>query len=343
VGLLLEFLKGGAMGRKIRTREGFIVDSGSGEVIDDKPLESSGDVFWSRGLCADEERVEEIINSIVPGLVEVLKAYLRKRLCDASYTEVNEVLTMLWSGEASTIFRKVLSKRHRSTLSIHESKAFDLAGLAGLAVYRCLKSAGHGGELVVEVLAEVSRGVLRSELHNTVNELLKEFRSCRRRALVRWISRPLGEPIDVEYASKALGAEVRTLGKLSYITAKVLGLGVQITSSKVDISSKADEPSRVVEVVEFLSRRLGVELSKPLPVVATIVIKLPFKANLSSLATYERGEHQGTRVKIERGNYTALVYPTTVNIYARLGGVLDKIESAVADLLPTLCTHIEKS
>jgi hypothetical protein len=327
------------MGRKSRTREGFIVDSGSGEVIDDKPLESSGDVFWSRGLCADEERVEEIINSIVPGLVEVLKAYLRKRLCDASYTEVNEVLTMLWSGEASTIFRKVLSKRHRSTLSIHESKAFDLAGLAGLAVYRCLKSAGHGGELVVEVLAEVSRGVLRSELHNTV----KEFRSCRRRALVRWISRPLGEPIDVEYASKALGAEVRTLGKLSYITAKVLGLGVQITSSKVDISSKADEPSRVVEVVEFLSRRLGVELSKPLPVVATIVIKLPFKANLSSLATYERGEHQGTRVKIERGNYTALVYPTTVNIYARLGGVLDKIESVVADLLPTLCTHIEKS
>jgi len=331
------------MGRKIRSREGFIVDEDSGEVIDDSPLEASGDVFWSREFCTDEEKVEEIINSIVPGLVEVLKAYLRKRLCNASYNEVNSALSALWSSEAATIFRRVLSRRVHTMSSLYESKAFNLAGLAGLAVYRCLKRAGYGDDQAVEVLAEASRGTLESELHRVANAFLNEFKSCRKKALVRWISRPLREVIDVEYASQALGTEVRTLGKLNYVTTRVLGLGVQITSTKVDISSRADDVDRVVEVLQFLSRRLGVEFSKPLPAVATIIIKLPFKVNLRTLATYEGGEHQGTRVKLVRNNYTALVYPTTVNIYARLDGILDKIESIIADFLPTICAHIEKS
>jgi hypothetical protein len=33
------------MGRKVRTREGFIVDIDTGEVVDDGPLEFSGDIF----------------------------------------------------------------------------------------------------------------------------------------------------------------------------------------------------------------------------------------------------------------------------------------------------------
>jgi hypothetical protein len=331
------------MSRKIRTREGFIVDSSSGEVVDDKPLEASGDFLWDYAACIDEKRIEEIINSIIPGLVEILKAYLRKSLCSASYTEVNEALATLWSREASNIFRRVLAKKAYTTPSIHESKAYDLAGLGGLTVHRCLKRAGYDDEQALNILSEVLEGVLSDEVHSIASALLNEFKNCRKRALVRWVSRPVGEAIDVVYASRALGVEVKTLGRLSYITAKVLGLGVQITSSKVDVSSRAVEASRVFEVLDFLSRRLGVELSKPIPVVATIIIKLPFEVNLNALAVHEAGEHQGARVKIVRSNYTALVYPTTVNLYAKLDGILDKIESVVADFLPTLCTYIEKS
>ena len=192
-------------------------------------------------------------------------------------------------------------------------------------------------------MSEVLQGVAETDLHKSIQFLLNEIRSCRRKAVVRWISRPLKNAIDIQFASKVLSAEIKTLGRLSYIVTKVDGVGVQITQTKIDLSSKADEVDKVVKALEYLSKRLGVELSKPIPVVATIIIKLPFKVNLNTLAFYERGENQVTRVKIEKESYTLLVYPSTLNIYAKLDGALDKIETIVVDALPTICTHIEKS
>jgi len=48
------------MGRKIRSREGFIVDEDSGEVIDDSPLEASGDVFGAVSSVRMRKRLKRL-------------------------------------------------------------------------------------------------------------------------------------------------------------------------------------------------------------------------------------------------------------------------------------------
>lgn len=181
-----------------------------------------------------------------------------------------------------------------------------------------------------------------SDLHRYVEDLLKEVRNCRKKAIVRWISKPLRNSIDIEYASRVLKADIKSLGKLSYIITKIGGLGVQITSSKVDISSRAYEYEKVLEVLAYLGRRLGVEFSKPIPIIATIVIRLPFRIDIDLLANHENGEIQGSRVKISRERYTILAYQTTVNIYAKLGGNIDKIDTVVAEALPMVCIYIAR-
>ncbi|MCC6017234.1 MAG: hypothetical protein LM582_09385 [Desulfurococcaceae archaeon] len=60
-----------------------------------------------------------------------------------------------------------------------------------------------------------------SDLHRYVEDLLNEVRNCRKKALVRWISKPLRNSIDIEYASRVLKADIKSLGKLSYITTKI--------------------------------------------------------------------------------------------------------------------------
>jgi hypothetical protein len=72
------------------------------------------------------------------------------------------------------------------------------------------------------------------------------------------------------------------------------------------------------------------------------VIRLPFRIDIDLLANHENGEIQGSRVKISRERYTILAYQTTVNIYAKLGGNIDKIDTVVAEALPTVCIYIAR-
>ncbi|MEL9940823.1 MAG: hypothetical protein QW348_00285 [Ignisphaera sp.] len=330
------------MGRKIRTREGFLVDSETGEVVDESPLEFSDGVSWNVDACPDEEAVERIINSIVPGLVELLKLYLKRSLCGTSYSEIESVLSGIWGSDGAQIIGRILRKRLADEIDVHEARAYDLAGLAGLATYRCFRRIGREPQEIIKAIESVVQGYEGSSVTSSVYALIQEIRGCRGKTLVRWVSKPLRNQIDIAYASQTLGAEIKSIGKLQYITTKIHGLGVQITQNKVDVSSKASEVEKVVEVISYLSRRLGVELSKPIPLVATIVIKLPFKINIRALAYHEKGELQGSRAKIAREYYTLLAYPTTINIYAKLDGIIDKIESIVAEALPTVCTYIEQ-
>ncbi|MDK6028962.1 hypothetical protein QPL79_06260 [Ignisphaera sp. 4213-co] len=332
------------MGRIIRTREGFVIDSETGEVIDDKPFEFLEDLSWNSYTCFDEESVERIINSIVPGLVEILKLYLRKSLCSSRYNEIENVLQSLWGSSAANIVGKAIQRRLEEEIDVYEAKAYNLAGLPGLSMYRCFRKAGYEPQDIIKALSNVIQGSANNEapLQMFLSKLFQEVRMCRRKTLVRWVSKPLKNQIDVSFAATVLNAEIRTIGRLKYITTKIDGFGVQITANKVDVSSKASEVENVLNVLSYLSRRLGVELSKPLPMVATIVIKLPFRVNINVLAAHENGEVQGKRAKITRKHYTILAYPTTVNIYAKLDGFLDKIESIVAEALPIICTYMEK-
>ncbi len=334
------------MGRRIRSREGFVVDEESGEVTDDFIVDSldeagSIDEPSQRGFCVDEEAVERIISQLMPGIVEILTAYLKKRLCEASLEEIESVLNRLWSSYGASIFRDVLEKRLSSYMSVDESRVYDVAGLAGLAIFRCLRNAGLNKDVIAEyIYRAVYGGEIEDDNYRVVVELFNSIKIAGRRALIRWVSKPLDRSIDVSLASIALGARVRSIGRLSYITTKIQGLGIQITPSKIDISSRLTESKKVNEVLSYLSRKLGVELSKPIPLIATIVIKLPFTVNLNVLATHESGDHQGTRVKIERDRYTLLVYPNTLNIYTRLNGVLGKIDTIIVEALPQICTYI---
>jgi hypothetical protein len=331
------------MGRKVRTREGFIVDIDTGEVVDDEPLEFSDDIYWGLGSCPDERSVERFLNSVVPGLVAILKMYLRKELCRSSYNEVEKALERLWGADAVPILGSIFRRALREDIDVYEARAYDLAGLPGLTTYRCLRKAGYDSEDILKALDSYSYSEKPgSDLHRYVEDLLKEVRNCRKKALVRWISKPLRNSIDIEYASRVLKADIKSLGKLSYITTKISNLGIQITSSKVDISSRAYEYEKVLEVLAYLGRRLGVEFSKPIPIIATIVIRLPFRIDIDLLANHENGEIQGSRVKISRERYTILAYQTTVNIYAKLGGNIDKIDTVVAEALPTVCIYIAR-
>lgn len=334
------FVDGVAMGKKVRTKEGFLVDRDTGEVIDDTPLEAYGDVFWGSTSCLDEEAVEKFINRLIPGLVAILKLYLRKKLCESSLDEIENVLKRLWGSEAYSILGNVFREALRNRVDVYEARVYDIAGLPGLTVFRCLRKTGYNPENILTVFESENRG---DRLGNLVYTLLNEVRNCRRNALIRWISRPLDDYIDIEYASTVLNSEIKSLGRLKYLVLKVDGLGVQITPNKVDISSKAFEYEKVLHVLTYLSRRLGVELSKPVPAIATIVVKLPFKVNIEILANHEKGEIQGSRAKIVKENYTLLVYPTTLNIYAKLNKNINRIDTVVAEALPTICTYIDKS
>jgi hypothetical protein len=334
------------MGRRIRSREGFVVDEESGEVVGDFIVDSldevgSIDESSRRGFCVDEEAVERIISQLMPGIVEILTAYLKKRLCEASLDEIESVLNRLWSSYGASVFRNVLEKRLSSYMSVDESRVYDVAGLPGLAIFRCLRNAGLNKDVIVDSIHRaIYGGEVEDDEYRVVVELFNSIKMASQRAIIRWVSRPIDKSIDISLASIALGSRVRSIGRLSYITTKIQSLGIQITSSKIDISSRLTEAQKVNEVLSYLSRKLGVELSKPIPLIATIVVRLPFTVNLNVLATHESGEHQGTRVKIERGRYTLLVYPNTLNIYARLDGVLGKIDTMIVEALPLICTYI---
>lgn len=337
------------MARVVKTKEGLTVDEETGEVLDEFSMASTDNNsrdLGSERFCIDDEAVERLVSQIVPGLIHILKVYLKKSLCSSTYSEVEEALANLWGEGGAKLFESILKRRVQFIhMDAWDSRAYEISGLTGLAIFRCLKNAGFEPDIILDRLSGAVYGAEMGAdpIYRIVVELLNTLKNLRRNALVRWVSKPLKGSIDLEFASQVLRADIKSIGKISYLVTKVRGVGVQLTQSKVDISAKASEYQKVLEALDYLYRRLGTEFSKPIPAVATIVVKLPFNVNLNALAAHEDGEHQGARVKIAGEGYTILVYRSTLNIYANLGGQLDRLDTIAVDAIPTVCTYMESS
>lgn len=346
--------------RRVRAPRGHEVNPDTGEVVDEHPIdfESPGPAAHSyeehlsrahhaplgararrraealsgeaRFLCVDEEYVNKVLDRLLPGLVALLRTTLLEALCNPRSQTVA-------GFQEAEVLRRVLGGLVAA--SVGEAMAYDLGGFVGLIVYRCLREAGAEDEEVLEALrglrggAPFNGGIFRvaKELQDSVNKALE-------RVLVRWASRPKGE-IDLRLASEVLGTPVKRARRALQVVTKVEGLGVQITKSKIDVSSGARDRDRVLSVLGLLSRRLGVELSAPQPMVATVVVKLPFELDLERLRRFERGELQGRRVKVEGSYWTALIFRSTVNVYVNLQGNLERYRGAVGEVVPRVCRY----
>ena len=71
--------------------------------------------------------------------------------------------------------------------------------------------------------------------------------------------------------------------------------------------------------------------------IATTVIRLPFRIALALLAR-NLGQQPSYRVKIVNSYWTSFVYKSTINIYTKLYGKIERIELAIIECLPTICS-----
>ncbi|MCS7112077.1 MAG: hypothetical protein N3D82_02730 [Ignisphaera sp.] len=323
--------------RVVRTPEGFEVDASSGEVLEDLPLDSGYGALHLSNLagaystdspsdvCRDEDSLSRVLDRILPGLVSVLRDLLIKALCSSG------------SPSGLDVVRRVVEAR--LSMSVGDAAAYDSGGFVGLVVYRCLKSAGCDENLLLEALRGLDGGA-----DEGVRKLVEELRSSITQSfdnvLVRWVSRP-SDAIDMEFASRVLQVPVKKARRALQIVTKIDGLGVQITSRKIDVSSRAGDREKVLNVLNRLSRRLGVELSAPQPMVATVVVKLPFEVDLENLRRFGNAVRQGVRMKLEGSYWTVLVFRRTVNIYVDLQGNLERYRSALAEALPSICRFVK--
>lgn len=326
--------------RAIRTPEGFDVDASSGEVLEDHPLDSghsdfsesvealsyaSSDSPSVSNICMDEESVNRILDRILPGLVSILRNLLLGALCR------NGSL----SDTGLDVVRRVVEAR--LSMSVGDAIAYDSGGFIGLIIYRCLREAGVNEDSILEVLKDIESGrTVEDDVYRLVRNLYNSVIQSLDSALIRWVSRP-SEAIDLEFASRVLNAPVKRARRALQIVTKIDGLGVQITSRKIDVSSGAGDREKVLDVLSKLSRRLGVELSAPQPMVATVVVRLPFEIDLENLRKFDKAVKQGMRMKLEGSYWTALVFRKTVNVYVNLQSSLDRYRSALAEALPNIC------
>ncbi len=243
-------------------------------------------------------------------------------------------------------YEDYLRKSHYSPLSsnilnpngrVDEGIALEALGIKGLVVYRCLVCAGMSSNSVIDAIRRVGRGAkgygrvfrLVKVLSNSVDRGVRE-------SLIRWNARVLGN-LDLKYASVKLKAPIK-YGKVPQVIAEVGRFKVQLTRSKVDIASRMYEYEDVRETVLKLRKLLGVELSEPLPKVATVVIELPFEVSLGIILKMRRTVQQGFRVKMWGDFWVALIFRSKVNMYVRLKDNLSKIELALLECLPKVCS-----
>jgi len=341
----------------VRDPSGIEVDASTGEVLEDRPIDFEHPEYRifdyqdylershhhpmkekkaeKRALstslaCGDEESINEILDRLLPGLVAVLRNLLLTSLCSTTQSSPAPGVDTL---------RRIIESR--ISMSAREAEAYDEGGFVGLLVYRCLRNAGANEE---EVLNALRRHAENAQVPNNLRVVVEGLKNSITRAfdgvLIRWISKPAGD-IDLEHASRVLGAPIKRARRALQIVTKVDGLGVQITSKKIDISSTIRDEKKVVEVLSKLSKRLGVELSSPIPMVATVVIKMPCEIDFDILKRFEpRAVFQGSRVKIEGDYWTALIFRKTINIYVDLRGNIGRFRSAVAEILPDVCRYI---
>ncbi len=333
----------GGKKKVVKNPEGLYVDVSSGEVLDEHPVDSgypsstnseepyyaSLDTSHVSSICMDEESVNRVLDRILPGLVSILRNLLLDALCrdDSSFTMNLDVV------------RRVVESR--LSMSVSDAIAYDSGGFIGLIVHRCLRNAGFDESSILEALKSIeSGGAAKGDIYSIIKELRNAIVQSLDNVLIRWISRP-SEAIDLEFASRVLNAPIKRAKRALQIVTKIDGIGIQITSRKIDISSEARDRKKMLDALSKLSRRLGVELSAPQPMVATIVVRLPFEIDLESLRRLDNVIKQGARVKLEGPYWTALIFRKTINIYVNLQNNLDRYRSALAEALPNICKFIK--
>ena len=231
-----------------------------------------------------------------------------------------------------------MEERYReevNVVTVGEDLAIKAMGVRGVIIYRCLINAGMNANSVVDAIRKASTGVRGyGKVLKYVLALNRSISKAVKESLIRWNSRALGI-IDLKYASERLGAPI-IKGRVPQVIVEVNGFKVQITKSKVDITSRMYEHDRVIDVVLKLRKLLGVELSPPKAKVATSIIELPFELNLG-LIVKVGGIHQGYRVKMMGDFWSALVFNETINMYVNLKDDLSRIELAMLQCLPKVC------
>lgn len=341
----------------IKTPNGIEVDETKGEVIDDHPIDFEHPEYrifdFSDYLrkahhhplkssapnhandfsyvCRDEDSINKVLDKVLPGLVAILRNLLLMSLCSS------ETSQPMPGFEA---IRRVIESR--LSMSIGEATAYDLGGFIGLVVFRCLKNIGLDEDKIIESLKNENYKFSEDPIHKLAKDLKDSILKSFNNVLVRWVSRP-SEDIDLEFASRTLNTPIKRARRALQIVTKIEGLGIQITSRKIDISAYIKDRDRVLDILNKLSRRLGIELSAPQPMVATLVLKLPFEIDLENLKRFGNAISQGARMKIEGSYWTALIFRKTINIYINLQGNIEKFKSATAEALPNICRYIDSS
>ncbi len=293
--------------RLVRTPEGFLVDEETGEVLEDKPI--------------DCEHPEYRVYSYED-------ASRKEHYAPMERWSLFEELSI---GDPPPQFLALRRSIDRES----EAIALRVGGYKGLAIYKCLRFMGCDKHTALYAVKKLVGGVEGSgKWVSLAFRLGRVFDDATSNALIRWVSYcHRGSLSDRDL--QRLGELRRT--KYGYAAFLELeGVSIQVMRRKIDISSRLYESEKVLRAIQRLSQLLGVDLTLPRPMVATIVIRPPFAVSLE-LAKLMGTAISSTRIKIARKFYTMLVFRRVVNIYAKLDGNLERIDEAVADSLPLIC------
>lgn len=305
--------------RLVTTPEGFIVDAETGEVVEEVAI----DYRPEYRVFSDEDRGKIHYAPMKTGHVPKAETTLNMLKAGASPHDV-ELRDL-----------KRISKYVGIPEEAGESRAFEVGGLRGLAIYRCLKNMGFR---TVIALKAVELAFLSGEGRGKVYSIAKSLKGSITKALssafIRWNSR-FKDPIDVDLLKKAF-SKVVDGGAAKQKIVIVNGIKVQVTASKVDISVRRFEEGKVYEVLDVISRKLGVELFKPVATTATITLRLPFMVFPKSIPGAVEGGLSSA--VIMAGWYKAMVYPKNLVIYVtKLRNDLSLLDFSIADCLPKVC------
>ncbi|AEM38216.1 hypothetical protein Pyrfu_0344 [Pyrolobus fumarii 1A] len=210
-------------------------------------------------------------------------------------------------------------------LRVGESRAIDICGVRCLGAYRVLRrvyklNPNTALDALQEAVYGDRLGAPRRAVR-TARSLLEAWREAVSSTLVRLAAKPL-QPIDVYRAAIILASRVRR-GAVKQVIVETRGVKVQVTRGKLEAPARLGNLEEAERALRHVASKLGVEITEPKPMVATSVLHLPFRIEIHGVpeGLHERLVilNQGDRLKVmdTRDEFTALVYPKTINIYVR--------------------------
>ena len=282
----------------VRTPEGFLVDPVTGEVLDDQPIDYKHPEY--RIFDAEDYYAKA--------------HYIQESLPRPSKEERLVEKAVKGGSLAGDEYWKLVSRL--GELAVEESRAWEIGGVLGLTVFRCLREMGVGAKSAVRALEHLYYGSRApGKLARLARELHEGLREAVSKTLIRWIAKPQSR-ISLEHVQKVFGVKI-SKGVVRQAIVSIESYKVQITSSKVDISAKLNEKHGVELVLAKLSEMLGVKFYRLQPKVATIVLSLPFEVNLVLLHRYHDEDlvvvRQSHRIKVATKRWTMLVQNSKEN------------------------------